>query len=72
MGSLSGSTDPMGRRLRGSAEPRLRPVRAPLRAGDVGGLGDVPLPHEQPTDAGLTGRAHRARYLDHNVSKLAN
>lgn len=57
----SGSADSMGRRLVGSEEPRLRPLRSPLRAGDVGGLGHVPLPHEQPPDPGLARRAHRAR-----------
>ena len=51
----------MGRRLGGAEEPRLRPLRPPLRAGDLGGLGDVPLPHEQPPDPGLAGRPHRAR-----------
>ena len=59
-----GPADPMGRRLGGAEEPRLRPLRPPLRAGDLGGLGDVPLPHEQPPDPGLAGRPHRARYED--------
>ena len=54
----------MGRGLGGSEEPRLRPLRPPLRAGDVGGLGDVPLSHEQPPDPRLAGRAHRPRYVD--------
>ena len=59
--AAAGPFDPMGRRLAGPAEPRLRPLRAALRAGDVGGLGHVPLPHEQPAGAGLARRAHSAR-----------